>query len=253
MRAWQLFGRCLAIRFMALAAVALPPLCTQAQTTARPLEPFASPGTRQVAPAWQFENLPKPYEKPATRFDIVTERNLPALRIATDNSYGLLVQTWQGPAPYALKWRWRLDRMLSGADIATRAGDDSALKVCVIFDEPLAQVPLIERTALRMARAAAGRPLPAATLCYLWDGKYAPESAGRSVFTSRVRHIVLRGPEAPLEQWLDEQRNVAADFQKLFGDECPQTPAVIAVAVGADSDNTHSASIGWIADLRWGQ
>lgn len=253
MRAGGRFGSYFAV-CAALASAGVPQLAqtqAQQQPPSTQLAPFAAPGSTQLAPSWHFEGFPDSYAKPETRFDIALDHGEPVLRVTTDDSYGTLAQNWQGPAPAALQWHWRLDRPLAQTDIATRSGDDSALKVCVMFDEPLAQIPLLDRTALRIARATFGRPLPAATLCYLWDSRYPAGSTGHNAFTSRMRYIVLRGPQAPLGRWLDEQRNVADDFQKLFGDESPRTPRVIAVAVGADSDNTHGASVGWIAALRW--
>ena len=233
------------------AGITSGPICVRAQTAPAQLAPFAQPGSTALSPAWRFEGLPDNQAKPATRFEIEIERGQPALRVAADNSYGLLVQPWQGAAPAALRWRWRVDQALAGTDIATRAGDDSALKVCVMFDEPLERIPLLERTVLRIARSTSGKSLPSATLCYLWDGKYPAGFAGSNAYTGRLRYIVLRGPDAPLGRWFDEERDVSDDFQKLFGDESQETPSVTAVAVGADSDNTHGASAGWIAALRW--
>ncbi|MDP2419085.1 MAG: DUF3047 domain-containing protein, partial [Hydrogenophaga sp.] len=72
-------------------------------------------------------------------------------------------------------------------------------------------------------------------------------------YTRRVRFISLRGSEAPSAQWLSERRNLSADFATLFADELPPgatVPGVSAVLVGADSDNTASRSLGWVADLR---
>ncbi|WP_168226704.1 DUF3047 domain-containing protein [Rhodoferax sediminis] len=140
---------------------------------------------------------------------------------------------------------------MKNTDIHTRAGDDSALKVCVLFDEPLERVPALERTVLRVERSSTGQNLPAATLCYLWDSKYPAGTAGKNAFTNRLRYIVLQGPETPLAVWTAETRNVAQDFMKLFGDEEPDVPPVAGVLVGADADNTQGQSLGYVRDLHW--
>lgn len=86
----------------------------------------------------------------------------------------------------------------------TQAGDDAALKVCVMFDKPLTDIPLIQRAAL--ARAATGH-------------------------------------------WVSQRRRIADDFALLFGLESLTLPPIIAIAVGADSDNTKGSSLGYLSQL----
>ncbi|MEO8250357.1 MAG: DUF3047 domain-containing protein, partial [Burkholderiales bacterium] len=188
---------------------------TQAHAQAAPqLSPFAPPGAAAPAPPWHFEGFADSVSKGATRFEIVDDGGIPALKLSADNAYGTLVHPWRGAAPGLLAWRWRLVSGVPTADIMTKAGDDSALKVCVMFDQPLDQMPLFERTTLRLARATSGKDLPAATVCYLWDAKYPKGTAGANPYTERLRFIVLRGPQDPLGPWFEEQRNVNDDFQK---------------------------------------
>lgn len=187
-----------------------------------------------------------------------------ALKVVTARSYGTWVSGWTGPVPAAkLAWRWRLDTPLSGgtgpADLLAKTGDDAALKVCVMFDQPLERVPFVERTVLRIARSVSGAELPAATLCYVWDSAGAAGVQGANPYTRRVRFISLQGQTSPLGRWASESRDVAQDFATLFADELPQgaktsreaLPPITTVLIGADSDNTASQSLGWVADLRW--
>ena len=67
----------------------------------------------------------------------------------------------------------------------------------------------------------------------------------------RVRYLVLNGVETPTGQWTSQRRRIADDFAALFGTESHALPPVIAVAVGADSDNTHGTSVAYLAQLRW--
>jgi hypothetical protein len=140
------------------------------------------------------------------------------------------------------------------ADIQTKAGDDAALKVCVMFDHPLERVPFAQRILLRIARGVSGEDLLAATLCYVWDSVHPAGLQGANPYTQRVRFITLQGKGAPLAQWQTETRDVAADFAKLFSDELPAgagVPKVRAVLIGADSDNTGAESMGWVRGLQW--
>jgi len=126
---------------------------------------LAPPG----AAAWVSAPLPA-QKLPPTRFDLREVDGRPAWRVESPASYGNLVHAVPGAGTQArtIAWRWRLDRAIERADLLTKAGDDAALKVCLLFDMPAERVPFVERQLLRVARAASGQALPAATLCYVW-------------------------------------------------------------------------------------
>lgn len=248
-------------RLLALSAlISLAPLAVGAQNLPPLLQADGA-----LNPAWRFVGFPKKQaDLPATRFDAAQVDGQPALQVVTASSYGSLVHDLKDAPPARLRWRWRLDLPLTGGqtppDLTTQAGDDAALKVCVMFHHPLERVPFVERTVLRLARSVSGEPLPAATLCYVWDSGHAAGRQGANPYSRRVRYLSLRGSETPAGQWVAEHRDLARDFIALFADELPQgaqtpltgVPKVGTVLVGADSDNTASRSIGWVADLRWG-
>jgi hypothetical protein len=215
------------------------------------LSPLVQASPLALTAPWQLTLLPASYKIPGSQFEPSLIDGEPALALRTARSYGTLVHNFRPTAPGRLRWQWRLDTPLSGANITERNGDDSALKVCVMFDQPLADMPLLERTTLRLARAASDGPLPAATLCYLWDSRYPAGLAGNNAYTARVRYIVLQGPAAPLGAWVNQERDVAEDFRQLFGTESRQVPPITAVAVGADSDNTQGSSLGYLRRLQW--
>lgn len=212
------------------------------------LAPLVAGGA--IAPGWRFAGLPR-QKFPPTDYRAVRIDGLDALRIEARGSYGNLVHELPAGARLGtLAWRWRLERPNPRADLATRPGDDSAAKVCVLFDAPIEQVPFVERQLLRVARAASGEALPAATLCYVWAHAQRAGDVVPNAYSKRVRYVVLRGSEAPLDTWLDERRDVAADFLRAFGDEAREVPPASAVAVAGDADNTGAHSVAFVADLR---
>ena len=201
-------------------------------------------------PAWKRTGLPKD-KAPLTEFKPVSLDGEVVLQLRTQASYGVLTHPWQGAAPEHLSWRWQLAQPLAAADIRTKAGDDAALKVCVMFDQPLTDIPLFQRAALGLARAATGQNLPNATLCYLWDNRYPAGTHGSNPYSARVRYIVLNGTESATGQWASQRRHVGDDFALLFGAESKTLPPITAIAIGADSDNTQGSSLGYLAQLRW--
>lgn len=245
---------------LALLGAGLP---AAAQTDTPPLKPLLT-ADGKASSAWRFVGFPKKTaDLPPTLFEAGEVDKRPGIRVSTASSYGTWVQRWRGPVPQQMHWRWRLDEPLAGgqrsADLTTKAGDDAALKVCVMFDHALDRVPFLERTLLRIARGVSGEPLPAATLCYIWDSAGQAPREGANPYTRRVRYISLQGINAPLSRWIEESRDLDRDFARLFADELPQgektpreaLPPVTAVLIGADSDNTASHSSGWVADLGW--
>lgn len=242
----------------AAALLALAMACASAPALAQSLSPLV-PADGAAPSTWRFVGFPKSKaDIPATRFELADVQGERALQVSTRASYGTWVHDLPKVEPGRLQWRWRLDQPLSGgqgvADILTQAGDDAALKVCVLFDHPLERVPFVERTLLRIARSISGQDLPAATLCYVWDSVHPAGVQGANPYTPRVRFITLQGKGAPLAQWQNETRDVAADFAKLFADELPAgaaVPKVRAVLIGADSDNTGAHSVGWLQQMAW--
>ncbi|PUE62498.1 hypothetical protein B9Z45_04005 [Limnohabitans sp. 2KL-17] len=217
------------------------------------------PAEGLASSSWRFVGFPKAKaDIPVTRFELAEVQAERALKVSTQSSYGTLVHEHAPMAAGRLEWRWRLDQALIGSklapDILTKAGDDAALKVCVMFDHPLQRLPFVERSLLRIARRVSGEDLPAATLCYVWDSVYPAGLQSANPYTKRVRFITLQGKGAPLGQWQNESRDVAADFAQLFADESPagsSAPQARAVLIGADSDNTGSRSVGWVKALDW--
>ena len=239
-----------AVFCLAAAALGSGVAVAQPQPLIRPLTGAgAAPGELPPAP-WAVALLPG-QTIPATQFGLAQMDGRTVLRIAAAGSYGNLVHPLPGlPGQGQLSWRWRVDALNTAADLRRREGDDSSLKLCVLFDLPLAQVPFVERQLLRVARSRSATPLPAATVCYVWDAQLPEGTRLDNAYSRRVRYLILRSRPASAGQWFAERRDVAADFRLLFGDESPhQVPPLLAIAVGADGDNTGGRSLAHLADL----
>ncbi|MGH8598344.1 MAG: DUF3047 domain-containing protein [Gammaproteobacteria bacterium] len=211
-----------------------------------PLLPaLAAPGDPA---SWQVMGLPK-QKIPYTRFSDAEVAGHRAIRIEADNAYGNLVHTTRvlNP-PHTLSWQWRIETLNSAADLRHKNTDDTSLKVCVFFDLDLKNIPFFERQLLRLARQRSATPLPGATVCYVWDPTLPEGTTLANAYTNRVRYIVAaQGGEAA--EWRSVNRDIAVDFRRLFGEESREIPPLIGIGIGADSDNTHQRSVGYVADL----
>ena len=204
----------------------------------------------EPAPPWRVVGLPK-QPPPLTRYRVVDAEGGRVIEIDAQASYGNLVHEWPvGIAARQLSWRWRIERDNPLTDLRQKAGDDHVVAVCALFDLPLASIAFWERQMLRLARTLSGEPLPAATLCYTWDLRQRAGTVLDSPYTRRVRWLVLRGEGDPPGTWRVEQRDLQADFLRLFGDEARMLPPVTAVLVAGDADNTQGRSLALLGDLR---
>ena len=212
------------------------------------LAPFGAVGATPTAP-WHVVGLPQ-QTKPFTRFSVVDIDGKRAIKIEADESYGNLAHPVQMAVPAHLAWQWRIEKPLENADLRQRGGDDTAVKVCASFDLSIDNIPFTDRQILRIARGKTTEPVPAATICYVWDAKLAAGTALDNAFTRRIRYIVLQSGNDRLDRWVSERRDLAADFMRLFKDESPNTvPPIISIAIGADSDNTKSRAVSYVSGI----
>jgi hypothetical protein len=151
-----------------------------------------------------------------------------------------------------LTWRWKIDRVVAGADTSTKPGDDYAARVFVFFDVPASQLSLVDRATMKLAKVIHGVDIPAASICYVWDNRWPMGTSRWSPYSDRVRTIVLRSGSAEAGHWASETRDLDADFQAAFGARRPgPTPAMSGLAVGNDTDQTKQAATAWFSDFAW--
>jgi Protein of unknown function (DUF3047) len=216
---------------------------------AQSLQPFSGAALGAPPAPWRVVGLPG-NKVPLAQIDVAALDGRNVLRLRTNASYGTASHALPANTePTMLHWQWRLDQAVDKADLRTKAGDDAAVKVCAMFDLPLDALGFVERNLMRLARSASGEYLPAATLCYVWDRNLAVNTPLPNAYTRRLRWVVLDSASTPLGQWKTHQRDLAADFLVHFGDDSRTVPPLLAIVVGADSDNTGNASAAYVGDV----
>jgi hypothetical protein len=185
-----------------------------------------------------------------TRFRMAEVEGVTAVQMDADNAAASLYRPLRidpGETPY-LHWRWRVQDLVDEADLRRKQGDDLPARLYVMFDYPLERLSLVDRGKILLARSVAGDIVPAAALCYVWDGKLPAGTGLWSAYTDRVRLVVVESGPGRLGQWVAEKRNVAADFRAAFG-EAP--PRISGIAIAADTDQTGAKVRAWIGDIRF--
>ena len=211
------------------------------------ITPFSAGTPGDAFPAlWHRYTLGRPQH--LTRYSLVDLDGRVVLKAQANASVSALIHPLRADpkeTPW-LAWNWRVDHVLAKADILTKAGDDYPARLYVLFDYDVGKLPFTERIKLAAARLIYGEAVPAAALCYVWDNRQPVGFSTWSAYTKRLRMIVLESGAARTARWVAEERNVAQDFRAAFGED---PPAITAVIVAADTDNTGEEAVSYFGDI----
>lgn len=222
-------------RFLAAALAAPFAPLARAQATIDALRFSAlAPGGALPADyrAYAFDNQPR-----RTEYALVDEGGRTVLRArAQASTSGITRALRVDPATHPIvAWRWKVSALVQKGDLATKEGDDFAARFYVTFDLDPERLPVGERMKIGLARMLYGPDVPVAVLCYVWDRRAPVGTFAPNAYTDRVRMIVVDSGSANVGRWVAHERDVAADFQRAFGQPAP---AVNGVIVSTDTDNT---------------
>jgi hypothetical protein len=226
------------------AAIALPWHRARAADAGLPRFSAAAPGPGLPA-GWVHETLPK--VERANEYAVQVDQGMPVLHVRSQASASSLVAVpGAGGAVAKLQWRWKVSKALAGSDVLTKAGDDYAARLYVLFDLPLERLALGDRLRIQAARSLSGRAIPTAAICYVWGTAQPAGSTAWNPYTDRVRMVVVDSGNERVGQWRAVERDLRLDWLEAFGGAMP---AVQAVAVGADTDNTRDSVDAWFGDV----
>ena len=125
-----------------------------------------------------------------------------------------------------LRWSWKIERTLATGDERTKAGDDYAARVYVVFPSVL-----FWRT-----RA----------INYIWANKLPAGESLPNAYTANAVMVAVESGNGKAGTWVREERNIYEDYRKLFGKEPPDLGAV---AIMTDTDNTGEEAVAWYGDI----
>lgn len=185
-----------------------------------------------------------------TRYSLVTDAGRTVLRADADQSMSGLIHTVRVDTRRypLLRWRWKIAAPVANADMRIKSGDDYAARVYVMFDYPVARLPLPTRLTMKLAESVYGQKLPSAALNYVWDNRQPVGVIRPNAYTDRARMIVARSGAAEANPWVTETRDLRADFLAAFGESAPE---VVAIAIATDTDNTGGKAQAWFGDLEF--
>ena len=224
-------------------------LCACASRTPATVEPLDALTTR-IAPwvaasgagskpgAWEHFKFPG---KRPTTFEFVLEDKRIAIAAHAQSSASMLRQVVRvEPGDLGgVKFSWKLPDLIQYADMSTREFDDSPVRVVLAFDGDRSKFSAKNAMLSELAQVLTGEPLPYATLMYVWCNECEAGKVILNPHTDRIRKLPLESGRGKLNQWMDYERAVRADFIQAFGEE-PGT--LTSVSIMTDTGNTNSVA-----------
>jgi hypothetical protein len=236
---------------LACAAAVLVPGCASLPQPAADIA--ASPWAEQsglhdggAADAWAHQGFPG---KPPTHFEYARLEGRDAISVRAEASASMLRQVVR-IAPEQLgrvRFSWKVPALMEQADMALREKDDAPVRIVLAFEGDRSRFSARDAALSELVHALTGEPMPYATLMYVWCNRREPGSVIRSPRTDRVRKLVVESGPRRLNRWLEYERDIRADYERVFGE---QPGALVGIAIMTDSDNTRSRAQAWYGPVR---
>jgi hypothetical protein len=200
-----------------------------------------------LEPQWRHQGIGT---RPESDYQPVTHAGRPALMAYSERGDSLvrLPLAVQGPRLGHLRFSWFVDELNPHSDLADRHLDDAVVRVILQFGGDRSGFSARDNLLSDLMQTLTGEPLPFATLMYVWDHRYPVGTVISHARTSRIKTMVIESGDARLGQWVNFDRDIAADFQAAFGHPPERLDGV---ALMTDSNNTKQASRAWYGPLNW--
>lgn len=196
--------------------------------------------TDGVAP-WQHQLFPG---KRKNHYHYVWRDGRAAMAVSSEQSISALRKVvWQPAAELgAVRFSWRVASLIADADLQQSAKEDSPVRLVLVFEGDRSRFSVKDAMLSELARTLTGEELPYATLMYVWSNHLPVGTVVNNRRTDRIRKLVIESGAQGVNRWLDYERDIRADYERVFGEP---PGALKAVAIMSDTDNTRSSVKAW--------
>jgi len=132
-----------------------------------------------------------------------------------------------------LSWRWRVDRGLDLLEEQTKAGDDFAARVYIMFELDTSRASTFQRLRHRLAKLIYGEEIPGSALNFVWTSRLPVGTVWDNPFESSAKMIAVA--QGASTGWRTETVDVIARYRELFRSPAPPP---LGLAIMSDSDNS---------------
>ena len=188
--------------------------------------------------------------KTPTTYELVTDAatgRVVLRAVAERSASGLKQRLDVHPAERpVVAWRWRVVDLISAADNQDRYSEDAPARLMLFFDGDRSQLPIKEQMLMETAHLLTGQELPFATLMYVWENRFQPETVLRNTFTDQVKMIVVGTGRDRIGTWKTFQRNYVDDYRRAFGHDPGR---LVGIGIMTDTDNTGESVEAFYGDI----
>lgn len=177
-----------------------------------------------LPPGWRYRTF---WTRPSMQLGFVEKDGVKALRMATRSSASMLFRNVDvSLADYPkLKWRWYIEQpIVTSRDERTREGDDHPARFFLSLKTDAGEDRRFE---------------------IIWGNRL---HRGDTKTIGGFPHYVADGGDENTRQWRDEEIDLVAVTQMFWPDE--RVVRLTDLALFCDSDETKSASVAYVADVR---
>lgn len=146
-----------------------------------------------------------------------------------------------------LSWSWKTAGLIPTADMRHRETEDAPVRIVLAFDGDHDKLSLMDTILFDTAKLLTGHEMPYATLMYVWENQADVGTVIANSRTGRIQMQVVESGPANVGKWQHYQRNVAQDYERIFGEKPGR---LIGVGVLTDADNTAQKAESWYGDIR---
>jgi len=166
--------------------------------------------------------------KGTTDYRLVKEDGQTVVKATShDSASGMIRKTHFQPSKHRyLRWSWKITDTIKNGDEKLKRGDDYAARVYVVFPG---------RYFWQMK-----------AINYIWANKLTKGNFLPSVYAADSKMVAVESGNGKAGQWLNEERDLLADYRSMFGTEPLE---VEAIAIMTDTDNTGGTAEAWYGDI----
>jgi hypothetical protein len=182
------------------------------------------------ANGWETQRgNPRRFQVDAKRLSMVSRDD--SVAIGLRRGFPFVVRKWP-----RIRFTFRVRRQPAGTDLTKKSGDDAAFRLYVAFDRDK------------------GWFRPPHTIAYAWTGNVNPGRVIQSAHFDNLRYLSI-GEGAPTKdetgqpKWITIERDLAADYKKVFPEVRRPVPAITGILLKCDSNNTGTSAAAEVAKV----
>lgn len=202
-----------------------------------------------LVPGTHWEHQTYASRRP-TRYSATEHAGRPAVMARADGANSTLslpLNPPPGALPKRIRFSWFVPALNPKFDLGEKGEDDAVVRMILSFEgDRSTHWRARDHLVSELSSLIAGKPLPFASIMYVWDSRYPAGTVIPNPYTDRIRQIVVESGPDRLNQWVDFDRDIEADFRRAFG-EAPGP--LVGLGLMSDTNNSGDSVTAWYGPM----